>query len=168
MEKVLVLSDSHGDIRTIKKIIKREKDCKTVIHLGDHCFDMDEVKDLTKDRKVYMVRGNCDWAGAETEELLDILGLKVLITHGHFYGVKYTYSELIYRARELEADLVLFGHTHEHLDIENEGLRLYNPGTASRRTYGDPGYAILYVTANKKYAIEQRHLNNEKNPFGRI
>ena len=158
MEKVLVVSDSHGDINLLKKIVKRERDCKTIIHLGDHFTDMEELNINPEKKRVYTVRGNCDWAGADTEQLIDIMGLKIFITHGHFYGVKYTYSELIARAQELEADLALFGHTHEILDAEHEGLRLYNPGTCSRRTYGDPGYGIIYITANKKFAIEQKHI----------
>lgn len=157
MEKVLVLSDSHGDINTVKKIIKREKDCNTIIHLGDHFTDLEEVK-IDPKKTVLSVRGNCDWSGADTEELIDIMGTRIFLTHGHLYGVKYTYTELFYRARELEADLVLFGHTHEAMNEDFEGIRLYNPGTTSRRTYGDPGYGIIYITANKKFAVEQRHL----------
>ena len=158
MEKILVITDSHGDINMVKRIIKKEKDCRTIIHLGDHYSDLQDTGLNLENRDVHLIRGNCDWSmEAPGEELIDVMGLRIFCTHGHLYGVKYTYTELVIRAQELEADLVLFGHTHQELNQDFEGIRLYNPGTSGRRTYGDPGYGIVYVTGNKKFAIEPKH-----------
>ncbi len=66
-----------------------------------------------------------------------------MCTHGHKYGVKSGRGRLYQAAVEKEAQLVLFGHTHEAEEFTMEGIRFFNPGSVGRgmeRTYG-----VLYI-----------------------
>ncbi|MBE6584370.1 MAG: metallophosphoesterase [Ruminococcaceae bacterium] len=113
---VLVFSDSHGKIDNIRAALERQIERPdAVIFLGDGLRDMEQ---LELDVPVFCVRGNCDYMGiylldAPDEQLISLGSKRLFITHGHNYGVKSTLSPIISRAKELCADIVLFGHTHE-------------------------------------------------------
>ena len=47
------------------------------------------------------------------------------------YGVKYGYNSIFYRAKELDVDIVLFGHSHIPIIEECDGIILMNPGSIS-------------------------------------
>ena len=50
------------------------------------------------------------------------------LTHGHEHRVKEGLSLLKKHAVELEADIVLFGHTHGTAIVKEEDMILMNPG----------------------------------------
>ena len=134
--KLLVFSDSHSNSHKIKEVIDMHKShCHAVIFLGDGLKDIDYVKDEYTSIPFLTVKGNCDIfaTNALAESLIDFDGIKIFFTHGHLYGVKSGYGRLAYRARELEADIVLFGHTHTPIDdvleIAGRKIRLFNPGS---------------------------------------
>lgn len=57
--------------------------------------------------------------------------VKMFITHGHLYNVRYgDLTRLVYAAMEEGARIVAFGHTHEALYEEMGGVTVLNPGTA--------------------------------------
>lgn len=128
---IAVISDTHSMGRYIKLGRKYIKEADVLIHLGDNSEDIEE---LIKDFKgeVYGVRGNCDNSNIyPTEQILNIGGKKIFSTHGHLYGVKNNLNNIYYRAKELNADIVLFGHTHENLLKEEDGIVFMNPGSIS-------------------------------------
>lgn len=123
MQKWLIISDSHGmDLRTI---LEAHKDFKIF-----HCGDFGINKSILDEYGVIYVKGNCDLSfGTATEKEVTIDGYKILITHGHRYNVKSTYSGIFYAAREAEVDYLMFGHTHQEADFSEEGTRFLNPGS---------------------------------------
>jgi len=128
---IAVISDTHRMGKYIELGKKYIKGADVLIHLGDNSEDIEE---LTKDFKgdVYGVRGNCDGSTKyPTEQLLEIMGKRIFLTHGHLYGVKNNLSSIYYRGKELNADIVLFGHTHEHILKEEGGIIFMNPGSIS-------------------------------------
>ena len=60
--KLVVLSDTHGNINAIKGIETLFDSADKVIHLGDHFYDMDKFAPKIKD-KLITVYGNCDGGG---------------------------------------------------------------------------------------------------------
>ena len=60
--------------------------------------------------------------------------------HGHKYDVKNGIYRAYMRAAEKNAELLLFGHTHEPADLTQGNIRLFNPGSIGkgypRKTYG--------------------------------
>ncbi len=72
------------------------------------------------------------------------------MVHGHQYGVKMSLQSLYYRAKEKEADIVLFGHTHVPCCEQEDGIWLINPGSPSRpRLAGKGSYALIDIKENE-------------------
>ena len=123
--KILVLSDSHSS--SIKIDLSS---FDYAFHCGDRGFSK-----LSDD--VIYVKGNCDFSG-DKEKLVEINGKKIFITHGNLYNVKINYMNLYYKALELKADIVLFGHTHKQIVFSEDNILFINPGA-----YEDGCYAII-------------------------
>ncbi len=125
--KVLVVSDSHGNVSALCRAILKEKpDC--IIHLGDGFNDIPEGLDIP----CYRVCGNCDPISCGLSEtlIIELEGVRLLLTHGHKYNVKNTLSPIYLAAMEEGARLALFGHTHiPFSDIDGDAPSLFNPGS---------------------------------------
>ncbi|WJY28048.1 metallophosphoesterase [Sporosarcina trichiuri] len=139
--KLVVLSDSHSDTKTIEAIRRRETDADAVFHCGD--------SELTSDAQVLegirIVQGNCDW-GARFEDAIraDVAGRRVLMVHGHRHGVKESLLQLKYAAAEAGADIVLFGHSHLYGAEREDGLLYVNPGSTVQPRGGRAAtYAVI-------------------------
>ena len=135
----LVFSDSHGNFFKVNEALARQvKRPDGIFFLGDGIGD---VKFFDKGSiPIYCVSGNCDrresFADDEApeENLVKICGYTVMMTHGHRYGVKSGLGNIISAAKERDADILLFGHTHERLEatyMKDNGKPLYilNPGS---------------------------------------
>lgn len=149
MKLFLVMSDSHGNVGNLEKIIDQYPYINSIIHLGDYYRDAARLRELHPDKEYFMVPGNCDISvsGVPSEMMLDVEGLKVLVTHGNKYGVKNGIGRLQYRAVNDGIDVVLFGHTHVPLVRREEKLLLVNPGSADCPRGGSmhPTYALLEI-----------------------
>lgn len=126
MSKVLIVSDSHGFTDELNELKKRHADVEKFIHCGDSELSRN---DKAIDQFV-VVRGNCDFDSQfHHDEIIDFQGTRFLVTHGHLYNVKSTLMNLKFKAEELSADIVCFGHSHL-LGIEKINNRLFiNPGS---------------------------------------
>ena len=65
------------------------------------------------------------------EQLIELENKKILMTHGHEYGVKSSLLNLNYRAKELGADIALYGHSHIAAIEKHDGIWFVNPGSVS-------------------------------------
>ena len=130
--KILVFSDSHGNPSFMQEMITRNRRADAVIFLGDGQRDLELMRSLFPEIAFYTVRGNCDFGSdVPVKEVINLDGVRILFTHGHYYNVKSTLYNLVCAAREEEADIVLFGHTHQALTDYEDGLYMMNPGSAS-------------------------------------
>lgn len=133
--KLIVFSDSHGHSGPMRRAAELHPDADLFLHLGDGSRDFERLcDDLALPNKA--VRGNCDMGAFDlpTTRVLDLSGCRILLTHGHEYGVKYTLTDLIRSGRKQGADLILFGHTHiplcsYHAEEGGGGIHLLNPGS---------------------------------------
>lgn len=129
--KVVVLGDSHGDTASIDMIGDTLREAELVIHTGDNYEDLTYIQNHYNPNAIG-VRGNCDTQEDTVEETLEVIGGKrVFIAHGHRYGVKYGLSGIFYKGKELEADIVIFGHSHMPVNLLEEDMILLNPGSIS-------------------------------------
>lgn len=112
---ILLLSDSHGHPDYIRAAVEVARpDC--ILFAGDGLRDVREVApELSV--PICAVRGNCDYGfpavGYAEEELLTLSGVRILLAHGHTLGVKHGLGRAIAYASQREADVLVFGHTHE-------------------------------------------------------
>lgn len=135
MYKILVFSDTHKNTDTAIRIIGENPDTNLVLHAGDHAEDAEDLSYIFPEITFSYVKGNCDLFSFEKEErFFEASGKKIFLTHGHLYKVKMTLSLLRKKAKELGADIVVFGHTHQRLTEEDGGILYLNPG--ARGSYG--------------------------------
>jgi hypothetical protein len=141
--KLLVLSDSHGNVDNMVQAVEREAP-QEILHLGDCWRDGERLHDLFPDIPFAQVPGNCDFRSTEpAEQLLFIQDKRVLICHGHTYGVKQSLLSAGYAAEEQNLDLFLFGHTHKPL-VDMRGKTMFlNPGSIG--DYRRPTYGVVTI-----------------------
>lgn len=143
--KLLVLSDSHRNTSYMLQAIEAEKP-DYVIHLGDHTKDADAIRVSAPYLPLISIRGNCDFDPAVPEKTLQEWdGVRILMTHGHIYNVKSGMLRLSLAAREAQADVVLFGHTHITHCAKEGTCWFLNPGSC-RGAYSTPTYGLVEIT----------------------
>ena len=157
--KILVISDSHGQTARMQNVIEVEKPEK-VFHLSDSQQPMDFLKHAIGDYETYCVRGNCDFdMSYPTEQILEIGKHKLLLCHGHIYGVKYDLDGLKEAAIKKGCDVALFGHTHiPH--YEEGDVVMANPGsiTLPRQEGHTPTYMIFNIEDDGKMTFDIKYL----------
>jgi putative phosphoesterase len=153
MTKIIIISDVHFGAGSLKKIEKTILESDYCIFLGDGIGAVLNYKKRLGERLI-MVKGNCDFSTYPEEVILEIDGHKILVTHGHNYRVKTGLDNLYYRAKELEADIALFGHTHTPYQESEDGILFVNPGSLGSPRLGEPTYAYMILSLNKKPLVK--------------
>ncbi|WP_406311256.1 metallophosphatase family protein [Streptosporangium sp. NBC_01639] len=132
--KVVVLADTHAP--------RRWKSCPPgvaeylpgadlILHAGDVCV-AGVLDELAAYAPVHAVKGNNDGPDITAPETLelDLDGLRVGMIHDSG-PAKGRLGRM--RRRFPEAGLVVFGHSHVPLDEDDDGLRIFNPGSPTDR-----------------------------------
>ncbi len=146
MKTFVVLSDSHGRRRAIEKLRPLFAENDYIVHLGDGSADMRAVLGEYPE-KTYLIKGNCDAQYGEDEFVLEAEGISVFCCHGHRYGVKSGTARLAARAKQLDCEVALYGHTHRAEVAEVDGVLCINPGSAG--SYSEPSYLYLVIHDKK-------------------
>lgn len=152
--KIGVLSDTHRMNRFIDKTIPYLQDCELIIHAGDNVIDSKYIHKMTN-IGMMAVKGNCDFENIEAELFFEIEGKNIFVCHGDSYGVKYGTHELEAKAKELNADIVVFGHTHTPLIKEKDNILYINPGSVSLPRGVDYRSFIILDITNDDVDIKQ-------------
>ena len=148
-----IFSDSHGYGSRLRTVLERlsaiGEEPSEMIFLGDGARNF--LMSVPEKTKVYAVLGNCDDTsvfGSDIydkdgeivpfERIEDIGGVRILMMHGHRYGVKGSLEKAIERAEKVGADILLFGHTHQPLEkrIPEKNLLVFNPGALADGRFG--------------------------------
>ena len=58
--RILVISDTHGKVGAIAKVIEKHSDINNIFFLGDLTRDIEAIKEEYKQKNYYIVSGNCD------------------------------------------------------------------------------------------------------------
>lgn len=135
--RILVLSDSHRHIANLVEAISNEPTSEIVYFLGDGTYEMDEVREIFKDKMFIVVRGNCDFI--DTVPLCDIRSVnscKIYASHGAEENVKLSFVGIKNKAVKNGCNIALFGHTHQKHYSYEDGLHLFNPGSIKEGSYG--------------------------------
>lgn len=151
MKTLVILSDTHRNLNAISSIYDILKESDYIFHLGDHYDDMGFLFGEFKD-KLYRVYGNCDYGRDPKEIIVEIEECKIFATHGDLYGVKYSDAKLLARAKELGANVVLYGHAHRAEIREINGVTLINPGSAERYA-PHKNFCYAVISGNKITAV---------------
>ena len=150
--KILIFSDSHGDVETMVSVVENEKP-EMIIHLGDSITDAEELHNKYTDIEMIKILGGID-SQKENEEWIqftEICGKRFMLTHGHTFLDK----ALNFRQGEQQmwmyagnANIVLYGHSHEPFINCCLGKWIMNPGRIGRSVEGgsgNPTYGVLII-----------------------
>lgn len=127
--RILVFSDTHGNIENCVKVSNQIVGVDLIIHLGDMKSDALKIEKITG-IKVEYVMGNNEFSYGKTTKILEVQNKRIFISHGHTLGVKYDKTKMAEKTKSVAADIGLFGHTHIPFDLMVGGVRLLNPGGA--------------------------------------
>ena len=156
--KLLVVSDIHGRSDRLTDLLEMHSDADALIFLGDGLRDLSRAGVWDYPMTAISVRGNCDIIPlTETtvtpyEHTQTIEGYKFFMLHGHTRSVKSGLNNAIYAAAERNADVLLFGHTHEPLDkyipageTLNKPLWVFNPGSLGESHDGWGHFGLIQI-----------------------
>jgi len=157
--KIGVIADTHISGRTSKlpdEVLAAFKDVDLIIHAGDlvDLRVLDILRGLSKDVKA--VYGNMDPLRVREElpvkQVLSIGKYRVGLMHG--YGNPRMLLDVL--AKEFKSDnvnLIIFGHSHEPLNIKKGDCLYFNPGSPTDKVFA-PYNSFGIIEINDK--IEAR------------
>ncbi|HHT98875.1 MAG TPA: metallophosphoesterase [Acholeplasma sp.] len=142
--KILITSDVHGKKSLLEEVIKKHPN---MYHLN--AGDIGLSESYLDEQNILSVKGNTDFFSKLPEmRLLEHEGLKILLTHGHLYYVKRNLDLLVDKAKSLDVNICIFGHTHMRYSKVIKGVLFLNPGALSdyERSYAifDNGKVEFY------------------------
>lgn len=150
--KILVLSDSHGKTTELETAIRLNSAAEVVIFCGDGHSDIEDMRYTFPEKMFISVRGNCDWChNANDSEEITLCGKKIFVTHGHIYGVKQGLSRLTAYGHSINADIVLFGHTHQQIVTVDGSMLIMNPGSLGYNAE----YGIIEIDDSGKITAQE-------------
>jgi putative phosphoesterase len=141
-----LISDTHGLLRL--GVHQALHGVEMILHAGDvgGTDILDELRVIAPTKAVY---GNTDEpADPSLTQRIDIEvdGLKIHVSHGHEVGSP-TPDKL---AGQYDADVVVYGHTHQQLVTRLDNRLFVNPGSAGPRRFSLlPSVARLMITNGK-------------------
>lgn len=140
--KVLIVSDNHGHPELLTDLAAKYQ------HYVDHmihCGDSEMASSNPLWEIMTTVRGNTDFGPFKAVEVIATAKGKIAVTHGHLFGLHFGLEELVNLAKDKQAKVVCYGHTHVMANTVKDGIRLINPGSIRkpRGRYPFPSYAIL-------------------------
>ncbi len=144
--RIIVISDSHRNVRSIRSILDAQPDARHVFFLGDITADIEDMNLEFPDKRFHIVSGNCDFfSNYPTSGIETVGGQKIFYTHGHTLGVKHGTDKLLNTARLNGCKIALYGHTHVSQILYEDGIYIVNPGSCSEPRGGGRSYAVIDI-----------------------
>lgn len=149
--KILIISDSHGNIANIKVVLGFAKKIKAngIIHLGDwdNIKAVEEI--LTSDVPLYSVLGNADihmeikdvlkkYTKGFNENYLEFKMNEKLI------GVVHNINDFVFS--KYKPDIIFCGHRHFKSERVIKGIKVISPGALHSIK---PSFAVYDTDANR-------------------
>ena len=128
-----LISDTHitDRAREIPQKVKEAfKDVDLILHAGD-LTSLPVIEELEKIAPVMAIQGNMDRVNGidlPKARVIQAEDLRIGLVHGEVYPRADT-QQLLYLARQLEADILVSGHSHQPKIEQVEGVLLLNPGS---------------------------------------
>lgn len=159
--KILIVSDTHRRHDNLIEVLDSVQPIDLLIHLGDAEGEEDYIEMLAG-CPVEIVAGNNDFFSDLPREKEIRLGkYRVLLTHGHSYGVSMGLADIEEEAVARKVDIVMFGHTHRPmLERGKEGVIVLNPGSISypRQEGRKPSCILMELDRNGEAQFERIYL----------
>lgn len=139
-----LISDTHGLVRP--EVFEALAGVSQILHAGD-VGPADVLVELSAIAPVRAVWGNTDAPGRPdlVERIEDTIGgVRIVVTHGHEVGSPTTPPKLV--GAYPNADVIVYGHTHQQLVTKAARRVVVNPGAAGPQRFNlQPCVAKLYI-----------------------
>jgi putative phosphoesterase len=138
---ICLISDTHGLVRP--DVFAALEGVELIYHAGD--VGEGVLDELAVIAPVHAVFGNTDPTddprlAASIERTIE--GVRIHVSHGHELGSP-SPERLIAR---YDADVIVYGHTHQQKVVEADGRLVVNPGSAGPRRFKlRPSVAVLGI-----------------------
>lgn len=160
--KIGVMSDTHGSLLYFNKAMNYLKDCDILLHGGDilyhgprnpipEGYNPGELfEEINKLENLIIAKGNCD---SDVDQMVlnhpiqnsyvvsQFGEVRIILTHGYIDSKE----EMIKRAKALNGDILIFGHTHVKELFVDENLIVMNPGSTTLPKDGSHTVGIIEV-----------------------
>ena len=135
--KVLIVSDTHGRDENLELAVNREAPFDMLVHCGD-VEGREFYIEALAECPCSIVSGNNDFfSDLPREEVIDIEENKVLVTHGHYYGVSMGHEEIVEKVEGVMPD------EQQLLDL-SEFFKIFGDSTRIK---------ILYVLSQSEMCV---------------
>ena len=149
--KILIVSDTHGRDEKLEAAVAVEQPFDYLIHCGD-----------VEGREFFIeaLADNDFFSDLPREDEIVLEGHKIMVTHGHNYGVSMDLYGISEEAAARECEMVCFGHTHKPVIEKKNGVLVINPGSLSfpRQAGRQPSYAVMELHEGEEPEVEIRFL----------
>ncbi len=142
--KIVVISDTHGDFYSIKKVAMIENGADVYLHAGDvEAFGNEDISPFCA------VKGNCDYGFSHfrSEYTLNTNYGKLYMRHYPIFDE--THLKELY---DKGIRIFIHGHTHVKERKKYKDMYILCPGSLSKPRDGSPSY-MLIETSEKKVEI---------------
>lgn len=152
-----LISDTHipDRARVIPtKVLESFENVDLIIHAGD-LTTRAVIDELEKIAPVVAIQGNMDRvAGLDLPkaQVIEAEGMKIGVAHGEVYPRADT-QQLLYLAKELNANILVTGHSHQPKIEQVEDVLLLNPGSPIVPRLADRTVMLLEIN-NKNVDVE--------------
>ena len=163
--KVVILSDTHGSTQAVERVFSEQPDAELYLHAGDVLSDAKYLaslvgaelnageQDESVSPRVIGVPGNTDWPDGNQPlaRIVCAAGHRILLAHGHSFGVQYTTKFFAEAAAESNCDIAVYGHTHIVDVSPGTPITVLNPGSAARpRDAYEPSYMVVEMEEGQR------------------
>ena len=151
------MSDTHIPHRARvlpQKVLDAFSEVDLILHAGD-LTTLKVLEELEQIAPVMAVQGNMDRANGidlPKARVIEAEDLRIGLVHGEVYPRADT-QQLLYLAKELNADILVSGHSHQPKIEQKEGILLLNPGSPVVPRLADRTVMLLEIK-NKEVDVE--------------
>ena len=156
MKKIIILSDTHKNQKTLRDVFEIENEYTHIIHLGDDYEDLNNNFDLTDNKEIFRVPGLYH-PGYKDGSIPAVLEIKI---EDWNFALAHRLEDLPRSTNP--ADIYLYGHTHHSNYDHIEDKHFINPGHLKAKT--DRGYKASYIVIiinNSDMEIQYKHLDGK-------
>lgn len=162
--KWAVIADTHGrpHPNATSQLAAERPDY--ILHAGD-IGNFAVLKDLERIAPVIAVRGNVDVPSRDVADafIVDVLDegnvrARVLLVHHGVIGPKLR-GDVAQLARREKVSLVICGHSHVPFIGVDQGIAVFNPGSAGPRRFGLP--IVFGIVSIDRERIRMHHVDCE-------
>ena len=143
MKRIIIFSDTHGNINSCVKVLESIGNVDLILHLGDTVADAEDLHACFPQIEMAYVSGNNDFfSHAPSQRVVTVDGVSLFLTHGHEF---YSQEKIAKQAMKSGCMFALFGHSHVSVYRQEGSVWLLNPGSISRPRDGARSYGVIEI-----------------------